>query len=344
MLECPIPIADYPEVTLAHGGGGTLTDKLIETLFVAAFDNEFLRQRHDGTQLPNAQFDWAMSTDSFVVTPWQFPGGDIGKLAVCGTLNDLASCGARPLYLSLAFILEEGFAMADLWHVVQSIAKEARAAGVSIVTGDTKVVERGKGDGIFINTTGLGAVEIKPGLTPSRIRNQDQIIVTGDLGRHGMTIMAQREGLNFDSDLKSDSANLWPLIELALLEGIDLHCARDLTRGGLVSATNEIAQLLTTNIQLQEAAVPISESVRGGCELLGLDPMYVACEGRMLMFVSKSQAEQCLDLLHSHPLGAGARIIGEVGNKGVAEVTLVTSLGSERYLDKFVGEQLPRIC
>jgi len=341
---CPIPIADYPRVLVAHGGGGTLMHDLIARLFHAAFDNPLLRVEHDGALLDTAAGRLAFTTDSFVVQPLFFPGGDIGSLAVNGTVNDLAMCGARPLWLSAGFILEEGLEMETLWRVARSMGRAAAAAGVEIVTGDTKVVERGKGDGVFINTSGLGRVEHGDGAGPQRVRPGDRLLVNGDLGRHGMAVLAARGSLEFESGIVSDCAPLAGLVSTLLEAGIDLHCMRDLTRGGLGSALNEIARSAGVRIVLDEREIPVGEEVRGACEFLGLDPLYVANEGRFVAFVSEEQADRALDLMRRHELGSGARLIGEVGEAGRALVTARGPLGPERIVGMLSGEQLPRIC
>jgi hydrogenase expression/formation protein HypE len=349
-LSCPIPISDYPEVLLAHGGGGRLMRQLIGRMFFAAFggseapagDSAVL---DPGRDLSGAGRRLAFTTDSFVVRPLEFPGGDIGKLAVCGTVNDLAMAGARPAVLSAGFILEEGLPIPTLWRVVCSMRDTAVAAGVRIVTGDTKVVDRGKGDGIFINTSGLGVLEHSLEIGPASVRPGDTVIVSGDLGRHGIAIMAVREGLEFESQIESDCAPLWEPVRALLEAGVTVHCLRDLTRGGLASALNEIAADSGTRIHIREAVVPVREDVRGACEILGFDPLYVANEGRFVAFVPSVEAERAVGVLRAHPLGSGAAIIGEVvsdGDGGV--VTLQSAIGANRILDLLSGEQLPRIC
>src|SRR3989338_805284 len=274
-LSCPIPLQDYPHVLLAHGGGGTLMHRLIEEIFVAAFDNAHLCARHDSAVLNIPAGKIAMTTDSFVVRPLFFPGGDIGSLAVNGTVNDLAMSGARPLYLTAGFILEEGLSLETLWRIVNSMKEAAHRADVKIVTGDTKVVEKGKGDGIFINTAGIGIIEHNQTILPGMIRKGDAVLVSGDLGRHGMAVMALRQGLEFETTLTSDSAPLAGLIGRLLSECIEIHCLRDLTRGGLASALNEIAMTAQFGIEIEESRIPVCEEVRGACEILGFDPLYV---------------------------------------------------------------------
>jgi hydrogenase expression/formation protein HypE len=341
---CPIPISDYPRVLLAHGGGGTLMQDLIGRLFRRAFDNPRLRVDHDGALLEPGSDRLAFTTDSFVVQPLFFPGGDIGSLAVNGTVNDLAMCGARPLWLSAGFILEEGLEMETLWRVARSMGRAAAAAGVEIVTGDTKVVERGKGDGVFINTAGLGRVESDRGVDPRRVAPGDRVLVNGALGRHGMAVLAARGELEFEGGMASDCAPLAGLVLGLLEEGIDLHCMRDLTRGGLAGALNEIARAAQVGIVLEEREIPVDEAVRGACEFLGFDPLYVANEGRFVAFVSAEQAERALERMRGHELGRGARLIGEVGEAGRTTVTARSPLGPERVVGMLSGEQLPRIC
>ncbi len=341
---CPIPIEQYPNVLLAHGGGGRLTQQLIEKMFMPAFGNSLLGSRHDGAvfQLPGQQL--AFTTDSYVVHPLFFPGGDIGTLAINGTVNDLAMCGARPLYLSAGFIIEEGLPMDTLWRVVQSMASAAREAGVQLVTGDTKVVDRGKGDGVFINTAGIGVVESRQPISPISVKPGDAILLSGDIGRHGIAIMAVREGLEFESTILSDCAPLAGIVSALFSGGIEVHCLRDLTRGGLASALVEIAEAAHLHIEIEEAAIPLLEDVKGACEILGFDPLYVANEGRFISFAPANQAEHALQLLRSHPLGAQACIIGTVMHDNPGLVTMRSRIGATRVVDTLSGEQLPRIC
>jgi hydrogenase expression/formation protein HypE len=346
--SCPIPISDYPTVQMAHGGGGSLSQMLIEKLFVAAFGNPVLETLHDGAVLAlgdNGARRLAFSTDSFVVQPLFFPGGDIGSLAVHGTVNDVSMCGARPLALSVGFILEEGFPMADLWRIVESLRDAAADAGVSVVTGDTKVVDRGKGDGVYINTTGVGVVEDGIDITPKRARPGDKVLLSGAIAEHGIAIMSVREGLEFETRIESDSAALYPLIG-PLLEhlGERVRVLRDPTRGGVASALNEIAGQADAGISLDEAAIPLAEEVRGACEILGFDPLYVANEGKCLAIVEADAAEPALELWRSHPLGARAAIVGEVVEEHPGRVVLRSTIGGRRIVDMLSGEQLPRIC
>lgn len=343
-LECPLPLQQYPHVLLAHGGGGRLMQQLIDT-FTAAFANAELHRRHDGAVLTLADARLAFTTDAFVVHPLFFPGGDIGKLAVFGTVNDLAMCGARALYLSVSFILEEGLPMETLWRVVQSMQAAAQEAHVQIVTGDTKVVDRGKGDGLFVSTSGIGIIEHNQHIGPGAVRPGDAILLSGDIGRHGIAIMAVREGLAFETEIASDCALLsTPVLQL-LEAGIEVHCLRDLTRGGLAAALIEIAQTAKLCFQLEETAIPVRPEVQSACELLGLDPLYVANEGRFVAFVPETEAARALDVLRKVPVSAGACLIGHVTTDDPnGLVTLHTAIGTQRILDLLSGEQLPRIC
>jgi hydrogenase expression/formation protein HypE len=286
-----------------------------------------------------------LTTDSFVVSPLFFRGGDIGGLAVHGTVNDIAMAGARPLYLTAGFIIEEGFPLADLRRIVDSMAAAARAAGVAVVTGDTKVVERGKGDGIFINTTGIGVVREDADLSPRRVAPGDRILVSGPLGEHGMAVMSVREGLGFEGDLVSDTAALWPVVERVLdAGGARVHALRDATRGGVASVLNEIAKAAGAGMVLEETAVPVRAPVRAACEMLGLDPLYVANEGRFVAFVAPDAADDVLAAIASHPLGDGAADIGEVVDAHAGIVRMRSGFGGSRVVDMMSGEQLPRIC
>lgn len=339
-LTCPIPLQQYPQVLLAHGGGGRLMHQLIEEMLLSTFQPDPDWQ-HDAASLAMSGNRLAFTTDSYVVTPLFFPGGDIGSLAVHGTVNDLAMAGARPRYLSLSFILEEGLPMETLWQVVQSIQTAARQSHVQIVTGDTKVVDRGKGDGIFINTSGIGVLEHDGFIGPRSVRVGDVIILSGDIGRHGIAILSAREGLTFETTIKSDSAPLAvPVLEL--LQNSPIHCLRDLTRGGLASALNEIALAARVKIELESTAISVEEQVQGACEILGLDPLYIANEGRFVAFVPASAASDALKCLQRHH--SQARIIGQVVDDQGALVTMKNAVGSQRILDFLSGEQLPRIC
>lgn len=343
-LSCPVPISRHSHILLGHGGGGRLTQELIETLFLPAFKNSFLEARHDGAVIQSGTQRLAMTTDSYVVRPLFFPGGDIGTLAVNGTVNDLAMCGARPKWLSSAFIVEEGLPIETLSRVADSMRRAAQEANVQIVTGDTKVVDKGKGDGLFVTTAGVGILERPVNISPKSVQPGDAVILSGDLGRHGIAIMSVREGLQFETTIESDCAPLAAPV-LALLDaGIEIHCLRDLTRGGLASAANEIAATAALQVRLDETAIPVREDVRGACEILGLDPLYVANEGRFVAFVPQSSVKAALDILASHPVSAGAKMIGKVSDGAGAFVTLKNSIGATRVLDMLSGEQLPRIC
>lgn len=343
-LSCPIPVSNFPNIVLAHGGGGKLMHRLIEDVFMPAFKNPYLEARHDGAviQLQNCKI--AFTTDSYVVQPLFFPGGDIGMLAVNGTVNDLAMCGARPLYLSAGVILEEGFPMDVLQLIVQSMKNAAETAQVQFVTGDTKVVDKGKGDGIFINTAGIGIIEHNMIISPKSVQPGDIVLLNGDIGRHGIAIMAVREGLEFESKILSDSMAVSGLILKLLEEKIEVHCMRDLTRGGLASAVVEIAESSKVQIDLEENSIPVCEEVHGACEILGFDPLYVANEGRFVAFVVSKDAQRALEIMRSHPCGKGSSIIGQVKDKSSSLVTLKSQIGVSRVVDMLSGEQLPRIC
>lgn len=344
-LSCPAPIRDYASVLLAHGGGGRLMHDLIEKVFAPAFENPFLAQRHDGAVVDVGGVRLAFTTDGHAVSPLFFPGGDIGTLAVCGTVNDLAMCGARPLFLSAAFLIEEGFPVADLERVVASMGKAAKEAGVLVVTGDTKVVDRGKGDGVFVTTAGVGVVEHPLVIAPSSVTPGDVLVLSGDVGRHGMAVMSVREGLAFESAIESDCAPLSDLVLAWLEAGVTLKCLRDLTRGGLAGAVVEIAQGAGVSVEMSERAVPVREDVRGACEILGLDPLYVANEGRLVAFVAPGDEARALEVLARLRPGLGGGTIGRVtGVSSRGAVTLRTAIGASRLLTLLSGEQLPRIC
>jgi len=352
-LSCPVPLSEHETVQLAHGGGGRLMQKLIEGMFLPAFAGESSEEppctAHDSAVVDVDGARIALTTDSYVVDPLFFPGGDIGKLAVYGTVNDLAMAGAKPRYLTAGFILEEGFEMDALRRVVASMREAAREVGVRIVTGDTKVVDRGNGDGIFINTAGIGTVAAGVEVSPSRVAPGDAILVSGDLGRHGMAIMSVREGLAFEGALDSDCASLAGLVEAMLAAGCDIHCLRDLTRGGLAAALNEIAGQAGpvsrgVGIEIQQQAVPVAEPVASACELLGMDPLYVANEGRLVAFVPAQAAEEVLQIMHSDPVAKEAAVIGTVTEEHVGVVEARGPLGGGRIVDLLSGEQMPRIC
>jgi hydrogenase expression/formation protein HypE len=342
---CPLPLAGYPTIVMGHGGGGKLGNELVEHLFLPAFRNPALENLGDAAVLNLAGGRLAMSTDSFVVQPLFFPGGSIGELAVNGTVNDLAVSGAVPQYLSASFILEEGFPLAQLAAIVEAMATAANQAGVQIVTGDTKVVERGHGDGCYINTAGVGL--LRPGLTvgPQHAMPGDAILVSGTIGDHGMAIMSVREGLEFESQIRSDCAALNGMIASVLeAAGNGVHAMRDPTRGGLASTLNEIAQASGVGIDLDEAKLPVRPEVQSACELLGLDPVYVANEGKAVFFVAPEFAAVVLAVLRAHPLGQNAALIGQVTGQHKGMLVARTAMGANRVIAQQIGEQLPRIC
>ncbi|HCZ48278.1 MAG TPA: hydrogenase expression/formation protein HypE [Gammaproteobacteria bacterium] len=341
-LTCPLPITDYPNVLLAHGAGGQLMHQLLDTLIVPALGPALTPAGHDAAVLPTPPGQPALTTDSYVVRPLFFPGGDIGRLAVYGTVNDLAMAGAVPLALTLGLIIEEGLPTETLWRVLLSVREAALDAGVRIVTGDTKVVERGHGDGIYINTTGLGRIEHEKIVMPERIAAGDAILVSGDIGRHGMAVMGEREGLAFSTPIESDCAPLWKTVDAMLSAGIDVHCMRDATRGGLCAVLNELAQAAGLRFDVVERDIPVSESVRGACEVLGLDALQVACEGRFVVIVPKKDEARALAILKTE--NETASVVGRVTDGEHGLVTLETPIGGRRILDMPAGELLPRIC
>jgi len=343
-LTCPAPLTASDTVLLGHGSGGTLSASLLREIFLPAFDNPALARLDDQAIVGVNGVRLAFTTDSFVVKPLFFPGGNIGSLAVNGTINDLAVGGATPLFLSAAFIVEEGLSMDVLRRVVRSMRSAAATAGVPIVTGDTKVVEKGKGDGLFINTSGLGIVGRETDLSANQARPGDKVLLSGTIGQHGIAILAQREGLGFATTLESDSAPLHTLAAAILERTSEVRCMRDPTRGGLSSALNEIAAQSHVGMELVEQAIPVQQEVRGACELLGLDPLYVANEGKLVAIVGPSGAEQALAALRAHPLGREAQIIGTVTEAHPGLVALRTALGTSRIVDMLTGDQLPRIC
>ncbi len=343
-LGCPAPIAESGTITLAHGSGGKLTADLIQQVFLPTFRNPLLEKLDDQAVFPVGGARLAFTTDSFVVAPLFFPGGDIGKLAVNGTLNDLAMSGARPLYLAVAFILEEGLPLGELQRIVASMQQAAAAAGVAIVTGDTKVVEKGHGDGIFITTTGVGLVPEGVEISADRARPGDRVLVSGYIAQHGMAIMARREGLDFDVELESDTAALHSLVAAMLAASPDVHVLRDPTRGGLASTLNEIAQRSGVAVVLDEESLPLQPEVEGLCEILGLDPLYVANEGKLIAIVPPGDAEAILAAMRAHPLGEHAAIVGEIAAEPAGTAYLRTCVGGTRIIDVPAGEQLPRIC
>jgi hydrogenase expression/formation protein HypE len=341
---CPAPLGRYDRIVLGHGSGGRLTADLIAGLFVPGLGGEVLARLEDQATVPIAGGRIAFTTDAFVVKPLFFPGGDIGSLAVHGTINDLAVGGATPLYLSAAFILEEGLALADLARIVASMRRACAAANVQLVTGDTKVVDRGKGDQVFITTSGVGIVPPGRALSIAAARPGDRVIVSGTLGDHGIAILSVREGLTFDTVLESDSAPLTDLARVVLEACPATRCMRDPTRGGLSSALNELALASNVGVVLDERAIPLRPEVRGACEMLGLDPLYVACEGRLIAVVPPDQAEHTVAAMRAHPLGAQAAIVGTITDEPRGMVTLRSRIGGERIVAMLTGEQLPRIC
>lgn len=343
-LQCPVPSSDGETIQLGHGGGGRLTQELIQRVFAPVFQNKYLAQMHDGAVFQVDGGTLALTTDSYVVQPLMFPGGDIGSLAVFGTVNDLAMCGARPQYLSVGFILEEGLPRQTLEQVTRSVAEAARRAGVVVVTGDTKVVDRGKGDGIYLNTTGIGVVPSGVTVSPDRIRPGDRVLLSGDLGRHGIAVYSVREHLGFEGEIQSDSAPLHDVVGELLGSGVDVHCLRDLTRGGLASALNELATTATVGIRIEEDRLSVPDPVRGACEMLGLDPLYVANEGRFVAFVPDDQVDPALRIMQRHGVSSQACLIGEVTGDREPFVQMRTVIGTHRIVDLFSGEQLPRIC
>lgn len=343
-LACPVPLPHKAEITAGHGGGGRLTQDLIERIFRPAFSHPALDAQHDGAAMAFGNQRLAFTTDAHVVSPLFFPGGDIGKLAVTGTVNDLCMCGALPLWLSASFILEEGFPTATLQRVVASMRAAAETAGVSVVTGDTKVVEKGKGDGVYVVTSGIGVIQHPDAISPASIRAGDAVILSGDVGRHGMAIMATREGLEFESTIESDCAALVEPVQALLNAGLHVHCLRDLTRGGLATALVEIAETAKLGITIDETAVPVIDSVRGACEILGLDPLYVANEGRFVCILPAAEEDTAISLLRQTTPGLTPQVIGRVKSDRSGELTLHSVIGAERVLDRLSGEQLPRIC
>lgn len=342
-LSCPVPLPGDETIQVAHGGGGRATARLLDTIFRPAFDGPELARRHDGARL-ELSGPIAFTTDTYVVRPLVFPGGDIGTLAVNGTVNDLAMCGARPEYLSAGFVLEEGLDTALLGRIVASMRDAAKAAGVRIVTGDLKVVDRGKGDGIFINTAGVGTIVAPHPIEPQSVKAGDVVILSGDVGRHGIAVMAARDALGFESEITSDCASLAEPV-LALFEaGIVVHCLRDLTRGGLAGGLVEVAETAGLGIAIDEGAVAVRDDVGAACEILGLDPFHVANEGRFLAFVAPADAERTLAVLRGHSVSACAGVIGAVNGGPAGRVTCRGPIGATRVIDMLSGEQLPRIC
>ena len=343
-FACPIPKSEYANILLAHGSGGKLTHQLIEKMFLPQFKNELLEPLHDGAVFELGGNRFAFSTDSYVVSPIFFPGGDIGELAVNGTVNDLAMCGALPLYLSAAFIIEEGLPIDDLWKIARSMQEAAKRAGAMLVTGDTKVVDRGKGDKIFINTSGIGIIGKGIDISPKKIKVGDKIIVNGEIALHGIAIMSVREGLEFETQIKSDTAPLNGLVEEMINASNSIHVLRDPTRGGVATTLNELAEQSGLGIIIDEESIPVPDEVRGACEILGLDPLYIANEGKLLAFVSPRDSEEVLSVMRRNLLGRNSVVIGEVVDQHHGTVVMKNKIGGRRVVDMLTGEQLPRIC
>jgi hydrogenase expression/formation protein HypE len=343
-MSCPTPLAAGEHVQLGHGSGGKLSADLVRDVFLAAFHNPVLARMDDQAIVTVNGTRLAFTTDSFVVKPLFFPGGDIGSLAVHGTVNDLAMGGAQPLFLSAAFIIEEGFSLPELRRVVESLRRAAAGAGVQVVTGDTKVVEKGSGDGLFINTSGLGVVANGVTLSGDQARPGDRVLLSGPIGDHGIAILAQREGFEFESTIESDSAPLHTLVAAMLAASREIRCLRDPTRGGVSSTLNEFAAQAGVGIEVDERAIPVHDAVKGACELLGLDPLYVANEGKLVAIVAPAAADRVLAAMRRHPLGEEAQIIGSVTADHPRLVTMRTLVGPARVVQMLAGDQLPRIC
>ena len=341
---CPVPLKNYPTIVMGHGAGGKMMNDLIRHLFAAEFENELLGQLADATVIQPGPGRLAFTTDSFVVSPLAFPGGDIAELAVNGTVNDLAMSGAQPLYLSAGFILEEGLPMATLGALCTSMARACKAAGVQIAAGDTKVVNKGHGDGLYINTSGIGRIPDGVDISPTRIRPGDAVIVSGTMGDHGIAIMSVREGLKFETQVESDTAPLHGLVTAMLKNSQDIHCLRDATRGGLAAVLNELAEASATGIEFDETRVPVRPAVTAACEMLGLDPLFIANEGKLVAFIPQKDAESTLAVMRGHPYGRDAQIIGKVVEQHPRMVVARTSIGGSRVVDLPAGELLPRIC
>ena len=343
-ISCPVPIINSDCILLGHGSGGRLSHQLINDVFYPAFNNPLLEQNHDGCVFPVEAGRIACSTDSFVVDPVFFPGGNIGDLAINGTVNDLACCGAEPQYLTAGFILEEGFPIADLKRIVSSMQAAAEKAGVRIIAGDTKVVERGKCDKIFINTTGIGIVHTNVDITPSKAVPGDVIICSGNIGVHGIAVLSARESLGFETELKSDTAALNKMCSCLVQEINEVHVLRDPTRGGVGTTLNEIARTAKVEIELDEASLPVPQPVRAASEILGIDPLYIANEGIVLIVLPEEYAEKAISILRRFPEGKNAKRIGRVLSQGKSLVKLKTIYGNHRIITMLAGDQLPRIC
>ncbi len=341
---CPMPLRDYPNIILGHGGGGKLSAELVEHLFLPAFHNESLEGLGDAAVFSVNGARLAMSTDSFVVQPLFFPGGNIGELAVNGTVNDVAMSGAKPLYLSVGFIIEEGLPLETLGQIVDSMAAAAKTAGVQLITGDTKVVDKGHGDGVYINTSGVGVIPDGVDIGPHKAQPGDVVLLSGTIGDHGMAVMSVREGLAFETTIESDTAALNHLIAEMLAVTPDIHVLRDPTRGGVASSLNEIAQSSQVGIVIDEKKLPVNTAVRSACEILGMDPIFVANEGKLLAIVPPDAAEAVLAAMKAHPLGQQATAIGQVVNQHPGMLLAKTGIGGKRVVTMQIGEQLPRIC
>lgn len=343
-LSCPIPISEYPIITMSHGSGGVLSHNLIQKMFMVAFGNEILSEGHDGAAFGVSEGRLAYTTDSFVVSPVFFPGGNIGDLAVNGTMNDLVCCGAKPLYLSAGFILEEGLPMEDLWKIVVSMRNAADRGGVKIITGDTKVVDRGKGDKIFINTSGIGTIPEEINISPRNSTPGDVIILSGRIGDHGVAVMSARSGLEFETTILSDTVALNGLADKIFRATTNIHVLRDPTRGGIATTLNELCRSASVGMVIEEEKIPVSEEVKGACEILGLDPLYIANEGKMIIILPEIEAERVVRAMRKDPAGREVSIIGRVTSEHPGIVRMTTTIGSSRIIDMLTGDQLPRIC
>jgi hydrogenase expression/formation protein HypE len=341
---CPLPLQNYPTIVMGHGAGGKMMNDLIRHLFAAEFKNDLLGQLADSTTFEVGSKRLAFTTDSFVVDPLFFPGGDIGELAINGTVNDLAMSGAKPLYLSAGFILEEGLPMETLGRISASMARACKAAGVQIATGDTKVVNKGHGDGVYINTSGIGIIPNDVNVAPTNAQPDDVVIVSGTMGDHGIAIMSVREGLKFQSEIKSDTAPLNGLVDVMLDVTKDIHCLRDATRGGLAAVLNELADASKVGIEFEETKVPLRGEVSAACEMLGLDPLFIANEGKLVAIIPAIYSENILRAMRAHPFGKDATIIGKVVKEHAGMVIAKTAIGGSRVVDLPAGELLPRIC
>ncbi len=341
---CPLPLRDHPAIVMGHGGGGKLSSELVEHLFLPAFQNDMLANLGDASVVGLNGTRLAMSTDSYVIQPLFFPGGNIGELAVHGTINDISMSGASPLYLSCGFILEEGLPLEQLGRIVDSMAAAARSAGVQLITGDTKVVDKGHGDGVYINTTGIGLIPDGVTIGPDQARPGDVVIASGTIGDHGMAVMSVREGLQFETEIVSDTAALNALVAQMINASSQIHVLRDPTRGGVASSLNEIAKASRVGIVIDENKVPVRPAVRSACEFLGMDPLFVANEGKLLAIVSEAEAEKVLAVMQANPLGVDAAVIGRVVDTHPGMLVAKTGIGGTRVVAMQIGEQLPRIC